>query len=64
MASTNKQRCEDFKTQKPEELLQVLIEATSNSNDLIFDFFSGSGTTLATSHKSKRKWIGVEMSEI
>lgn len=63
MASTNKQRWYDFKTQKPEELLQVLIEATSNSNDLIFDFFSGSGTTLATSHKSKRKWIGVEMSE-
>jgi len=63
MASTNKQRWNDFKTQKPEELLQVLIEATSNPGDLIFDFFSGSGTTLTTAHKSKRKWIGVEMGE-
>ena len=61
MASTNKQRWVDFKTQKPEELIQILIEATSNQNDLIFDFFSGSGTTLATAQKSGRKWIGVEM---
>jgi hypothetical protein len=61
MASTNKQRWENFKTQKPEELLQIFIETTSNRNDLIFDFFSGSGTTLAAAHKSERKWLGVEM---
>src|SRR3989344_1737921 len=61
MASTNKQRWADFKTQKPEELIQVFIETTSNRKALVFDFFSGSGTTLATAHKSERKWIGVEM---
>ncbi len=61
MASTNKQRWEDFKTQKPEELLQIFIETASNQSDLVFDFFSGSGTTLATGQKSGRKWIGVEM---
>lgn len=61
MASTNKQRQDDFKTQKPEELMQVFIEATSNLEDIILDFFGGSGTTLATAHKSKRKWLGVEM---
>ena len=61
MASTNRQRQDDFKTQKPEELMQALIEATSNPNDIILDFFCGSGTTLSTAHKSKRKWIGVEM---
>jgi adenine specific DNA methylase Mod len=61
MASTNKQRWADFKTQKPEELIQVFIETTSNRKDLVFDFFSGSGSTLATAHKSERKWIGIEM---
>ncbi len=61
MASTNKQRWADFKTQKPEELIQVFIETTSNRKALVFDFFSGSGTTLATAHKSERKWLGVEM---
>ncbi|MFH1662070.1 MAG: site-specific DNA-methyltransferase [Candidatus Falkowbacteria bacterium] len=61
MASTNKQRQNDFKTQKPEELMQVFIEATSNLKDTILDFFGGSGTTLATAHKSQRKWAGVEM---
>lgn len=61
MASTNRQRWEDFKTQKPEELLQIFIETTSNRSDIVFDFFSGSGTTLATAQKSGRKWIGVEM---
>ena len=61
MASTNKQRWADFKTQKPEELIQAFIETTSNRKDLVFDFFSGSGSTLATAHKSERKWIGIEM---
>jgi adenine-specific DNA-methyltransferase len=48
-------------TQKPEQLLRRIIELTSNENDIILDFFSGSGTTLAVSHKLKRKWIGIEM---
>ena len=61
MASTNKQRWTNFKIQKPEELIQIFIEATSNRNDFIFAFFSGSGTTLVTAQKSGRKWIGIEM---
>ncbi|HPL83505.1 MAG TPA: DNA methyltransferase [bacterium] len=63
MASTNKQRWDDFKTQKPEELLQIFIETTTNQNDIVFDFFSGSGTSLSVAHKLERKWIGVEMGE-
>jgi len=63
MASTNPQRWAEFRTQKPEELLQVFIEATSNVGGIVLDFFAGSGTTLATAHKSKRKWIGVEMGD-
>jgi adenine specific DNA methylase Mod len=52
-----------FYTQKPEKLLQRAIESTSNKNDLILDFFLGSGTTTAVAHKLGRKWIGVEMGE-
>jgi len=52
-----------FTTENSEELLQRAIESTSNQNDLIFDFFLGSGTTTAVAHKLGRKWIGVEMGE-
>ncbi|HPP29576.1 MAG TPA: DNA methyltransferase, partial [bacterium] len=36
---------------------------TSNEDDLVLDFFLGSGTTTAVAHKLGRKWIGVEMGE-
>lgn len=51
----------DFSTQKPEKLLFRVIESTSEENDIILDFFSGSATTIVTAHKMKRKWIGIEM---
>lgn len=51
----------DFSTQKPEKLLFRIIESTSEENDIILDFFSGSATTIVTAHKMKRKWIGIEM---
>jgi len=52
-----------FTTENSEELLQRAIESTSNENDLVMDFFLGSGTTTAVAHKLGRKWIGVEMGE-
>ncbi len=51
----------DFPTQKPEALLERIILASSNENDLIADFFSGSGTTLAVAEKLGRKWIGADL---
>ena len=63
MASTNKQRWNHFQTQKPEELIQIFIEATSNVKGVVLDFFGGSGTTLAVAHKSGRKWVGVEIED-
>lgn len=50
----------DFSSPKPEELLQFIIFSCTNENDLIMDFFAGSGTTLAVAHKMKRRWIGIE----
>ena len=47
----------DYPTQKPTKLLERLIMASSNENDIIADFFCGSGTTAAVSEKLNRKWI-------
>jgi len=53
----------NFQTDNSEILLKRVIETSSNKNDLILDFFLGSGTTTAVAHKLGRKWIGVEMGE-
>jgi len=50
-----------YPTQKPEKLLQRVIEASSNDGDLVADFFCGSGTTLAVAEKLGRKWIGSDL---
>ena len=52
-----------FQTQKPENLLRRIIQTTSDFNDLILDFFAGSGTTVAVAHKLGRKWIGIDLGE-
>jgi adenine-specific DNA-methyltransferase len=49
-----------FDTQKPETLLQRVIEASSNQEDIVLDFMAGSGTTLAVAHKTGRQYIGIE----
>jgi len=47
-------------TQKPENLIERILLATSNENDLVLDPFAGSGTTIAVAKKHGRKWIGIE----
>jgi len=51
----------DYPTQKPEELIEKIIKASSNEGDLVADFFCGSGTTLAVAEKLNRKWIGSDL---
>ena len=51
----------NYPTQKPESLLERIIEASSNKNDLIADFFCGSGTTLSVAEKAERRWIGCDL---
>ncbi len=51
----------EYPTQKPEKLIERIILASSNQNDLISDFFAGSGTTLAVAEKFGRKWIGSDL---
>jgi len=52
-----------FKTENSEILLKRVIESISNEDDLIMDFFIGSGTATAVAQKLNRKWLGVEMGE-
>jgi site-specific DNA-methyltransferase (adenine-specific) len=51
-----------YPTQKPEKLLQRIIECASNEGDIVLDPFVGGGTTVAVADKLNRKWIGIDQS--
>jgi len=51
-------------TQKPLQLIELLIKYSSNKNDIILDPFLGSGTTAVASVKLGRKCIGIEINEV
>lgn len=46
----------------PEDLAKDHIKSWSNENDIVYDPFTGSGTTLKMAHLLNRRWIGSEMS--
>ncbi len=50
-------------TQKPEGLMERMVLASSNENDLVIDPFSGSGTTLRVCQQLSRNCIGIELNE-
>lgn len=59
--NTQNQGGVDFENaKKPEQLIYRIIDMTTQENDLVMDFFAGSGTTLAVAHKMKRRFIGIE----
>ena len=60
MASTDSERT-DYPTQKPEDLIERFIKASSSPGDIVFDGFIGSGTTLAVAMKLGRKFIGADI---
>jgi site-specific DNA-methyltransferase (adenine-specific)/adenine-specific DNA-methyltransferase len=51
----------DYPTQKPEALLERILQSSSNEGDLVADFFCGSGTTAAVAEKLGRKWIAADL---
>lgn len=51
-----------YPTQKPEALLENIIKASSNKDDLVLDAFCGCGTALAVAEKLERRWIGIDIS--
>jgi DNA modification methylase len=46
----------------PEALLERVIKVSSNPGDVVFDPFTGSGTTLAVAKRLGRRWFGCELS--
>ena len=54
----------NYPTQKPERLLERIINASSVEGDVVIDCFAGSGTTLTTAEKLNRKWIGIDCGKL
>ncbi|MHA1338478.1 MAG: site-specific DNA-methyltransferase [Promethearchaeota archaeon] len=52
-----------FTTQKPQDLIRRIIQASTQSREIILDFFLGSATTCVAAQKLNRKWIGIEMGD-
>ena len=50
-----------YSTQKPEKLLDRIIQASCPENGLVADFFGGSGTTAAVAEKLGRRWITTDL---
>jgi hypothetical protein len=51
----------NYPTQKPETLLERILNSTSNENDLVLDCFCGSGTAAAVAEKNNRRWIACDL---
>jgi len=53
-----------YPTQKPIDLLERIVQASSNPNDIVLDPFCGCGTTVAAAHKLGRRWIGIDITHL
>ncbi|MBB1073944.1 restriction endonuclease subunit M [Rhodoferax sp. 4810] len=51
-----------YPTQKPEALLERIIQCASNEGDVVLDPFVGGGTTVVAAERLKRQWIGIDQS--
>ena len=50
-----------YPTQKPEALLERIIQTSSNAGDVVLDAYCGCGTTVAVAQRLNRKWIGIDI---
>lgn len=53
-----------YATQKPEELIERILESCTREGDLCADFFSGSGTLAATADRMNRHWIASDIGQL
>ena len=53
-----------YPTQKPLALLERIIQASSNENDIILDPFCGCGTAIHAAEKLNRQWIGIDITHL
>jgi len=52
-----------YQTQKPEALLERIIEVSSNEGDVVLDPFCGCGTAIIAAQKQNRHWIGIDITQ-
>ena len=62
--STTDQERLHYPTQKPEALLERIINASSNEGDLVLDPFCGCGTAVAVAERLNRRWIGIDITHL
>ena len=60
LTKPSEKKCGKHPTQKPLQILERIILASTKENDIILDPFSGSGTTGIVAYKLKRNYIGIE----
>lgn len=53
-----------YPTQKPEALMDRIIQASSNAGDVVLDPFCGCGTTIASAQRLGRSWIGIDVTHL
>jgi len=53
-----------YPTQKPEALLERILEASSKKGDMILDPFCGCGTAVVVAERLKRKWTGIDVTHL
>jgi DNA modification methylase len=53
-----------YPTQKPEVLLERVIETSSNEGDTVLDPFCGCGTAISVAQRLKRRWIGIDITHL
>ncbi|MXX93296.1 MAG: site-specific DNA-methyltransferase [Chloroflexi bacterium] len=53
-----------YPTQKPEALLERIINASSNEGDIVLDPFCGCGTAIAVAERLQRRWIGIDITHL
>ncbi|MCY3851756.1 MAG: site-specific DNA-methyltransferase [Acidimicrobiaceae bacterium] len=61
ISTTGSERC-GYPTQKPLKLLERIITASSNENDVVLDPFAGCATTCVAAEKLNRQWVGIDLS--
>ena len=53
-----------YPTQKPESLLERIIQGSSNEDDVVLDPFCGCGTAVAAAQKLGRNWLGIDITHL
>ena len=53
-----------YPTQKPEALLERIIQASSNEGDVVLDPFCGCGTAVAVAERLGRRWVGIDVTHL